>query len=160
MLHAKRTFTNTLTYWQLVPLLSRYVVSGTLLFVAILAEVGIAPAEPLGDRATEFTFELNEVGSVHATLFAADSELLRGARTAHEVLRFEFLLFLLSADAVLHASKVRFVASEALIESALEHCPLLQVALERGVVQSRILVDAFDSRLRNCLALHVLLQSD
>lgn len=154
MLHSKRTFANTRTLWEFVSLLSRYVVSGTLFFVAFFAEMSIAPAEPLGDGATELALELNEVRSVHAALLATYSELLRGARSAHEILRFKFLLFLLSANTIFHASKVRFLARVALIKGTLEHCPLLQVALERGVVQSGILVNAFHFCFRHRLLFH------
>jgi hypothetical protein len=37
--------------------------------MARLAEVGIAPAEPLGDAAAELTFELDEIFSMFGAIF-------------------------------------------------------------------------------------------
>ena len=95
--------------------------------------MGVAPAEPLRDRAAELALELYELGAVRLALVLPHPQLLGRARAANQVLRFELLLFLLGPNAVLHAAEVGLVAREAQVVRALENCKLLQVSAVRGL---------------------------
>jgi hypothetical protein len=79
---------------QLVLGVARHIVAVDLPLVARLAEVSVAPAEPLGDRATEFTLELDIVGTV---LLAVDytCSYLAGRALATDQLFWFILLTLL-----------------------------------------------------------------
>ena len=130
---------------QLTYLFATYVVTGALFFVTRLAEVRVAPAEPLRDRAAELALELDEVRSVLLAVCRPEPELLSRALAADQVLGLELLLLLLRRDAVLHAAEVRTLALEALVVGQFEDGPSLQVVVVCvvGVPQSRVLVDAF-----------------
>ena len=95
--------------------------------------MGVAPTEPLRDRAAELALELYELGAVRFALVLPHPQLLGRARAANQVLRFELLLFLLGPNAVLHAAEVGLVAREAKVVRALENCKLLQVSAVRGL---------------------------
>ena len=83
--------------------------------MAWFAEVSVAPAEPLGDRAAEFALELDEISSVLGAAASTYSKLLRGALAAYQVLRLEVLLLLLRRDTIFHAAEVGYFALEALV---------------------------------------------
>ena len=80
--------------------------------MAWLTEVRIAPAEPLRYIATELALELNEVCSVNFAFSSSNPQGIGRTFTTDELLRFEFLLFLLGPKAVLHSSKVWNLAFE------------------------------------------------
>ena len=127
--------------------------------MAILAEVGVAPAEPLGDRATKLAFKFDELRSMDLALVLTYTQLLCCARTAHKVLWFKLLLFLLGSNTVLHASEIGFVACKAKVISALENCEFLQVSVIGLFKQSWIFVKPFDLCLNDSFLLHISLES-
>jgi len=92
--------------------------------------MGVSPAEPLSDRATEFTFELNKIEAVLFTVSDTSSNSYRGATCTDQLVRFEISCFLLSPDTILHTSKVRFLAFEALVISQFKHRPSSQIVIE------------------------------
>lgn len=51
--------------------------------MAFLAEVSIAPAEPLGNRAAELALKFDKLGSVRLALILAHTQLLGSARAAY-----------------------------------------------------------------------------
>ena len=93
--------------------------------MAWFAEVCVAPAEPLGDRAAELAFELDKICSVDLARGRAQAERFGGALTADQVLRLELLLRCLGRDTVLHTAEVGHLALEALIVGQLEKGPSL-----------------------------------
>ena len=62
------TCPRTLAFWQLILRVFTYIVSTALPLVAWLAEVGVAPTEPLSNTATEFALEFNEIFAVLGTI--------------------------------------------------------------------------------------------
>ena len=93
--------------------------------MARLAEVSVAPAEPLGDRAAELAFELDEVCSVLFAVCVAETEFARRAFGAYQLLWLEILLGCLSRNAILHAAEVGNVTLKALVVGELEDGPRL-----------------------------------
>ena len=89
------------TLGQLAFRLPRHVVTVDLALVAGLAEVGVAPAEPLGEGAAELALELDEVGAVLRAVLYTRTHTHRRALTAHQLLRLIDLALLLSLDAIL-----------------------------------------------------------
>ena len=85
-----------------------------------LAEVRIAPAEPLSDIAAELALELDKVGPVDFTVCCAETKLLGGTLGADELLWLELLRCCLGRDTILHATKVGYLAFEALIVGEFE----------------------------------------
>ena len=146
---------------QFADLLAGYVVALTLPRMARLAEVGVAPAEPLRDRAAELAFELDEVGAV--VLAVGDAEVaaegLGGALAADEFFWLELLGGLLRRDAVLHAAEVGHFALEALVVRQLEQGPRLQVVIVVivGILQTGIFVDGFVFSTLNAHGVHLAL---
>lgn len=146
---------------QLRDFVAADIVAVALPFVARFAEVGVAPAEPLRDRAAELALELDEVRPVLLALAGAEAELRGRALAADEVLRLEILLLLLRGDAIFHTAEVGLMALEALVVGQFEKCPGLQIVIVRvvGVSEARIFVDGFvlgalDAHLVD-LALHL-----
>ena len=108
--------------------------------MAILAEVGVAPTEPLGDLATKLAFKFDKLRSMGLALVLTYTQLLRCARTANKVLRFKLLLFLLGSNTVLHAAEIGFLARKAEVIGALENCEFLQVSVIGLFKQSWIFI--------------------
>ena len=61
---------------QLTLFLARNVVTRALPFMARFAKVRVAPAKPLGNRATEFALKLDKVRSVCAAIRVTETESL------------------------------------------------------------------------------------
>jgi len=89
------------TLGQLAFGLPRHVVPFDLALVAGLTEVGVAPAEPLGDGAAELALELDEVGAVLRAVLYTRTHTHRRALTANQLLRLVSLALLLGLDAIL-----------------------------------------------------------
>jgi len=89
------------TLRQLAFRLPRHVVPVDLALVAGFAEVGVAPAEPLGEGAAELALELDEVRAVLRAVLYTRTHTHRRALTAHQLLRLIDLPFLLGLDAIL-----------------------------------------------------------
>ena len=81
--------------------------------MAGLAEVSVAPAEPLGDGAAELALELDEVLPVLRTCLDASAHCDGGALAADELFFFEVLVVYLCCLAVFHAAEVGIGALEA-----------------------------------------------
>lgn len=81
--------------------------------MAGLAEVSVAPAEPLGDGAAELALELDEVLPVLRTCLDASAHCDGGALAADELFFFEVLIVDLCCLAVFHAAEVGIGALEA-----------------------------------------------
>ena len=145
MRYFERTLGQSRALRQFAGLFARDVVALALAFVARFAEVRVAPAEPLGDRATEFALELYKVGAMLVTTCVAKTKLLRGALSADELLWLELLLSCLRRDAVLHTAEVGCLALETLVVSELKESPRLQivVVVVVGVLKARVFVDTF-----------------
>ena len=75
-------------------------------FVAGLAEVCVAPAEPLRNGAAELALKLDEICAMYIAICCTEAELLRGTFSAHQFFRLEFLCLVLCGDAIFHAAKV------------------------------------------------------
>ena len=125
--------------------------------MAIFAEVGISPAEPLRNRAAELALILDVVMSMAFAMTDAPADVGRHAGSTYQVFDLELLLLLLRLDAVFHPSVVRILALEALIIGEFEHAPPTQIVV---VIASRlphpcILVDALVLGSDQCLLLHV-----
>ena len=103
---ADRTGPSSLALWQLFFCVFAYVISAALLFVAGVAEMGVAPAEPLSYAATKFAFELDKVFTVLGTV------LNRNVTTtgAYKFFRFErptsCIGFVHGSHTIFSASKV------------------------------------------------------
>jgi hypothetical protein len=80
---------------QLVLGVAGHIVAVDLPLVARLAEVSVAPAEPLSDRATEFTLELDIVSAVLLAVNYTCSYLASGALTTDQLFWFILLTLLL-----------------------------------------------------------------
>lgn len=61
MLAACWAFTRSEAFWKLVFCVFAYVVAIALALVAGLAEMGVSPAEPLGNAAAELALEFDEI---------------------------------------------------------------------------------------------------
>lgn len=64
MLAACWAFTRSEAFWKLVFCVFAYVVAIALALVAGLAEMGVSPAEPLGNAAAELALEFDEIFSM------------------------------------------------------------------------------------------------
>jgi hypothetical protein len=113
VLAASRAFTLAEAFWQLVFGVFADVVAVALALVAGLAEVGVAPAEPLGDGAAELAFELDEVFSVLGAVVNGDLTAI-GADELLGVERSSSLRLVHGSHAIFPSSKIRFLAFEAL----------------------------------------------
>lgn len=88
MLSAGWAFACSQAFGELVFGILAHVVSVALALVARLAEVGVSPAEPLGDTTAELALEFNEILSVFGAVIDRDfaavgaNELLRVERSA------------------------------------------------------------------------------
>lgn len=120
VLDAQWTLANTKTFGQFFFFLPGYVISSTLAFVTVFAEMRVSPAEPLRDRTAVLAFKLNKVGAVLCTLCASDTKFFCCTCSANQIFRLKFLLFLLSSDAVFHSAEIRFLTTKAQIIGALE----------------------------------------
>ena len=105
----------TRALWQLRYFVSADVVAIALPLVARIAKVRVSPAEPLRNTAAEFALELDEIGAMFWARAFSESERLRRALSADEILRLEVLSLILCCDAVLHAAEVGLAAFEALV---------------------------------------------
>jgi hypothetical protein len=141
VLDGERTAGGTLAVRQLLLGLAGHVVARQLLRVARLAEVSVAPAEPLGNRAAELALELNEVGAVLLAVLDAGAHADRRALAAHQLLRLVDAL-LRAVAAVLHAPEVGRLALEALVVGELVDGVGAQVVVETviGVLQPLMLI--------------------
>ena len=99
--------------------------------MARVAEVRIAPAEPLGDGTAELTFELYVVGAMCCTVFnpSTSTDTFGGAPTADEIffLVFLSLILLLINYAIFQAAEIWQLALAALVECAFKDVKTLQV---------------------------------
>jgi hypothetical protein len=87
-------------------------------FMARIAEVRIAPAEPLSDGTAELALELDVVDAMLSTVFNSCADTFGGAFAADEVLllvllRLILLLFILSA--IFQTAEIWLFAFEALV---------------------------------------------
>lgn len=113
--------------------------------MARLAEVRVAPAEPLRDGAAEFAFEIDKVRAVLLAFAITKAEKLRGTFTADKILGLELLRGLLCSDAIFHSAKVSVLALKALIVGEFEQCPRLQIVVVDifWILEARLFVDTF-----------------
>lgn len=100
---------------QLVARLSRHVVTAALFLVARLAEMGVAPAEPLGYGAAEFALKFDKFLTVLGTSLDATADCNGCAFTAHELFFLEILVVVLGSIAIFHAAEVRVGTLEAIV---------------------------------------------
>jgi len=98
--------------------------------VARFAEVGVAPAEPLGDRAAKFALKLDEIGTMIFAGFGASSDCDGGALAADKLFFLEVDVVLVGLIAILHASKVGLLTLEAHVVRKLAHGVFLQFPVE------------------------------
>ena len=98
--------------------------------MARLAEVSIAPAEPLRKRAAELALKLDEFSPVRLAQRVATAYGNCGTISANELFWLILSLFFLCGEAIFHSSEVRFLALEAHVVGQLEHGPLPQVVVE------------------------------
>ena len=107
--------------------------------------MGVAPAEPLGDRAAEFTFEINEICAVFGTTSTSDTKLFCRAFSTHQILGLELLRRLLGCNTILHTAEVCSLALEAFVVCQFEDGPRLQVIVIYivGILQAWVLINAF-----------------
>lgn len=160
MVYFKGTLADSWALRQLVLLFTRYVVAAALLFVARLAEMSVSPAEPLRNRAAEFTFVLDEILAVLLTSLNSSANRNSGALSADKLFLFEVGVVLVGLVTVLHSSKVWILAFEAHVVRQLAHGVLLQVVVESGlwVRHSLVLVQFLELRSLNGLLNHSLLE--
>lgn len=121
--------------------------------MARLAEVRVAPAEPLSYGTTELALVFYEIHSVHFAIFHASTYTYCRAFSANQFFFFEILIVILRRLAVLHASEVRLVALVALVVRKPLHRVALQVIEERiaRLLQSRLLVQILELCSFHCL---------
>lgn len=77
MVAADRTFLRPRTYRQLLFRILADIIAVALSLVTWLAEMGVAPAEPLGGRTTVFAFEFDEVFAMFRAVFDWDIAAVR-----------------------------------------------------------------------------------
>lgn len=65
---SNRTFSWSLTFWQLIFCIFRYIISITLPFMTWLTKMSVTPAEPLSYWTAKFTFKLYKVISMLRTI--------------------------------------------------------------------------------------------
>lgn len=95
-----------------------------------LAEVSIAPAEPLGYAAAEFAFEFDIVQAMFFAVFNSTLDSVRGALSAHELLFLEFFLILfLVEETIFEPTKIRALALEAFVVGQLIETEFLELAV-------------------------------
>ncbi len=114
---------------QLFGLVLADVVALTLAFVAGLAKVSGAPAEPLSNTAAVAALEVYKIAPVGLAALLAVLDADTGATGADQFFGLVDLLLLLRAYAVLFSAEVGVFALEALIVSQLVHSELLQVVV-------------------------------
>ena len=98
--------------------------------MAWLAEMSVTPTEPLGYRATELAFVLDEVLSVLLALLYSATDRLSCALTADELFLFEVDIVLICLIAVLHTSEIGVLTFEAHVVRKLAHGKLLELSVE------------------------------
>lgn len=159
MFHPKAAHGDTRALGKLRFRQFRNVLALALLSVAGFAEVSVAPAEPLGDTAAEFTFILDVLGTMGFTVAHTTTDVGRHAVGADELIRLEFLGSLLSLNAIFHSSKVGFFAFKALVVGQFEHCPALKIFIEilSKFDYSIVLVDALMRCSEDSFLLYILL---
>lgn len=77
--------------------------------------MSISPAEPLGDGAAEFAFELDVVSSMSLACFITTANGYSGAFTTDQLFLFEVIVCVLSLFTVLHTTEIGIATFEALI---------------------------------------------
>lgn len=143
---------------QLFGLVLADVVTLALTFVAGLAKVSGAPAEPLSHTAAVAALEVYKIATVSLTALLAVLDANAGAARADELFGLVDLLLLLRADAVLLAAEVGVFALEALVVSQLVHGELLQVVVvlvlrvqQPGVLVQGLVLDPLKRLLHDLL---------
>jgi len=145
MLHPKVAGDNTGTLGQLTLAESGNIIALALAGVAVIAEVGISPAEPLGYRTAKLALVLDVLCAVILAVAHAAADVGGHAAGAYQVFDLELLLLLLGLDAVFHTAVVWLLALEALVIGQLEHTPSSQVVviISTGLPDPGIFIDAF-----------------
>lgn len=107
-----------------------------------LAEVRVAPAEPLCYGATELALVFNKFHSMSFTIFDAATHANSGTLTANQFLFFEILIIILCRFTILHTSEVRLITLVTLVIRQSLQSIALQVIKERisWLLQSWVLV--------------------
>ena len=101
------------------------IVAFTLTFMTTFAEMSRAPAEPLSYVATESALIIHKLRAVRFTTLVATLNIYTCAFTTNQLFWLEYLLFLLSSDAILFPSEIAIFAFEALVIGQFKHCPFL-----------------------------------
>jgi hypothetical protein len=157
MLYLQRAALLPRALGQFAPLLSVQVVTIVLLLVASVAEVGVAPAEPLRYVAAELALELYVVGAVLLAVLDPAGDLEGGTLGTDEVLFLVFFvrfLFFLILHALLHAAEVGQFALETFKEGNFLNAEVLEsiivvigFVLEAFVLVEALVATAFDGFL-------------
>jgi hypothetical protein len=116
--------------------------------VARLAEVRVAPAEPLRNTTAELALELNVISAMFLTILDTRTNTDSRALRAHKLLWLILLTLLLSAETVLHPSEIGNLALEALIVGQFEKSiflkrPIVGFLLEPGVFVQALKLASF-----------------
>jgi len=80
--------------------------------VTFFAEMSVTPTEPLGYRAAELAFELDEVFLMFWATLDAPTHCYCCAFAAHEFFFFEILIIIISILTILHSSEIGLAAFE------------------------------------------------
>lgn len=125
--------------------------------MARLAEVSVAPAEPLRNRAAEFALELDKVGAVLRAGRDARADGDGSALAADELLLLPVLIIILVAciaratATLLHAAEVGVAALEAHVVGELLHRVLLQLVVVVATgLDARVLVHVLELGSLQC----------
>ena len=131
MRHLEWTFLRPGALGQFISRIFTNVVTFTLPFVAILAEVSRAPAEPRSYAAAELALEVDKVCSVLVAFLLATANFTSSAFWANQFFRFEFLLIIACRSyAIFFTAEIRIFTLKALVVSQFVHCKFRQVVIE------------------------------
>ncbi len=146
MLDLQGALAGTGALGQVASLVARYVVSLVLPLVARLAEVSVAPAEPLGDLAAELALEFDEISAVLLAVLLPRRVARCGALATNQLFWLELLGLFLRSVAILHPTEVGAFALVALVVTEFEQSEALQVIIEAVALlfQAFVLVKVFE----------------
>jgi hypothetical protein len=123
MISTNRTFTRTLTFWQLLFCIFWHIVSITLFFMTGFTKMSISPAKPLSCWTTKFTFKLYEINTMFWTIFNRNVTTFR-TNQLFLIVSLNILSIIHNFSTIFSTSKIRFLTFETHKISIYRHCIL------------------------------------
>jgi len=130
MLSFERALSFAWALWKLCLSFPGDVFTIALFLMTWLAEMSVTPTEPLGDWATKFAFEVDEVCTVLRTGFGATSHLHWGTLAADQLFFLECKIVLVCLVTVFHSSKIWLLARVAHVIWKFSHSIVLKLSVK------------------------------